>query len=140
MQSTSFTRNLHNAMRKHCSTPFYLVSAMLLWATSSLSAGTMTVADLQRELAASDKPTIIDLRQTSFFEADHIPGAINIPATLCPVKNLPPLGKVVVYGDGLGPRGSADFQKGVTALSQKPGITVDILSGGYAAWQSANAP
>ena len=138
MLSTSFNRNLHNAMRKNCSALFYFVSAMLLGATSLLSAGTITVADLQRELAASDKPTIIDLRQNSFFVADHIPGAINIPATLCPVKNLPPLGKVVVYGDGLGPRGSADFQKAVTALSQKPGITVDVLSGGYAAWQSAN--
>jgi rhodanese-related sulfurtransferase len=90
-------------------------------------------------LAASDKPTIIDLRQNGFFAAGHIPGAINIPAILCPVKNLPPLGKVVVYSDGLGLRGSADFQKAVTALSQKPGITVDVLSGGYAAWQSASA-
>jgi rhodanese-related sulfurtransferase len=139
MQSTSFTRNLHNAMRKNCSALFYFVSAMLPGATSLLSAGTITVADLQHELAATDKPTIIDLRQNSFFVADHIPGAINIPATLCPVKNLPPLGKAVVYGDGLGPRGSAVFQKAVTALSQKPGITVDVLSGGYAAWQSANA-
>ena len=108
-------------------------------ATSLLPAGTITVADLQRELAASNRPTIIDLRQNSFFAADHIPGAINIPAALCPVKNLPPLGKVVVYSDGLGPRGSADLQKAVAALSQKPGITVDVLSGGYSAWQSANA-
>jgi rhodanese-related sulfurtransferase len=139
MRSTSFTRNLHNAMCKHGSALFCFVSAMLLGATSWLSAGTITVADLQRELAAGDKPTIIDLRRNSFFMTEHIPGAINIPATLCPAKNLPPLGKVVVYGDGLGPRGSADFQKAVTALSQKPGITVDVLSGGYAAWQSANA-
>jgi rhodanese-related sulfurtransferase len=138
MLSTSFTRNLHNAMRKNSSILFYFVSALVLWWTSSLSAGTITVAELQRELAAGGKLTIIDLRPNTFFAADHIPGAINIPATLCPVKKLPPLGKVVVYGDGLGPRGLADFQKAVTTLSQKPGITVDVLPGGYAAWQSAN--
>jgi rhodanese-related sulfurtransferase len=114
------------------------VSAMVLCGTGSLSAGTISVAALQSELAAGGKLTVIDLRQSTFYAADHIPGAINIPATLCPLKNLPPLGKVVVYGDGLGPRGLADFQKAVTALSQKPGITVDVLSGGYAAWQSAH--
>ncbi|HEX3624287.1 MAG TPA: rhodanese-like domain-containing protein [Verrucomicrobiae bacterium] len=127
-------------MRKRNSTLFYFVSAIVLGWTCSLSAGNITVAALQHELSAADKPTVIDIRQSSFFAVDHIPGAINIPATLCPAKNLPPLGKVVVYGDGLGPRGLADVQKAVTALSQKPGITVDVLAGGYAAWQSANAP
>ena len=127
-------------MRKHNSTLFYLVSAMLLGCASSLFAGNITVAALQREMAAGGNLTIIDLRPNTFFLTEHIPGAMNIPAALCPLKNLPPLGKVVVYGDGLGPRGQADFQKAVTALSQKPGITVDVLDGGYAAWQSANAP
>jgi rhodanese-related sulfurtransferase len=111
---------------------------MVLCAASSLAAGTVSVAQLQHEIAAGDKLTIIDLRPNVFYTAEHIPGAINIPATLCPVKNLPPLGKVIVYSDGLGLRGLADFQKAVTALSQKPGITVDVLSGGYAAWQSAH--
>jgi rhodanese-related sulfurtransferase len=127
-------------MRKNSSILFCFVSAMALCQTCSLLAGSISVADLQQKLASGNKLTIIDTRQNTFFASDHIPGAINIPATLCPVKNLPPLGKVVVYGDGLGPRGLADFQKAVTALSQKPGITVDVLSGGYAAWQSANGP
>ncbi len=126
-------------MRKNSSTRFGCLTAVILCWTSSLSAGTITVADLQHRLATGDQLTIIDLRQNAFFAADHIPGAINIPATLCPVKNLPPLGQVVVYDDGMGPRGLAVFQNAVAALSQKPGITVDVLSGGYAAWQSANA-
>jgi rhodanese-related sulfurtransferase len=127
-------------MRKNNSTLFYLVSAIILGCASSLFAGNITVAALQREIAAGGNPTIIDLRPNTFFLTEHIPGAINIPSALCPVKNLPPLGKVVVYGDGLGPRGLADLQKAVAALSQKPGITVDVLTGGYAAWQSAHAP
>jgi rhodanese-related sulfurtransferase len=93
---------------------------------------------LQRDLAAGDKLTIIDLRQTSLFAKGHIPGAINIPAALCPLKNMPPLGRVVVYDDGLGCRGLGDLQTAAVALAKKPGITVDILSGGYAAWQSAH--
>ncbi len=81
--------------------------------------------------------TIIDVRQPSLFAKSHIPGAINIPAALCPLKNMPPLGKVVVYDDGLGRRGTGELQTAAAALAEKPGITVDVLSGGYAAWQSA---
>jgi rhodanese-related sulfurtransferase len=138
MPSTNFTRNLRNVMCKSRSIFVGLASAVILGWAGSLLAGTISVAELQHELAKGDKFTIIDVRKNTFFATDHIPGAINIPATLCPVKNLPPLGRVVVYGDGLGSRGLADFQKAVTALSQKPGITVDVLSGGYAAWQSVN--
>ena len=109
-----------------------------LCASLVLPARAITVAALQRELAAGDKLTIIDVRQTSVFAKDHIPGAINIPATLCPLKNLPPLGKVVVYDDGLGRQGLGDLQSAAAALAKNPGTTVDILSGGYAAWQSAH--
>jgi rhodanese-related sulfurtransferase len=125
-------------MRKNCSTLFCLICAMAFYLPGSLVAGIITVADLQHKLAAGDKITIIDLRENYRFAVEHIPGAMNIPATLCPLKKLPALGKVVVYGDGLGAHGLPDFQKAVTALSEKPGITVDVLAGGYAAWQSAN--
>jgi rhodanese-related sulfurtransferase len=109
-----------------------------LCASLALRAGAITAAALQRDLAAGDRLTIIDIRQTSLFAKDHIPGAINIPAALCPLKNMPPLGKVVVYDDGLGCHGMGELQTAAAALAKKPGITVDILSGGYAAWQSAH--
>ncbi len=112
---------------------------MALCPSLALQAGTMTVAALQRALAAGDKVMVIDIRQTSVYSKDHIPGAINIPAALCPVKNMPPLGKVVVYDDGLGRSGNQDLQTAAAALARKPGITVDTLSGGYAAWLSAQA-
>jgi rhodanese-related sulfurtransferase len=111
---------------------------LALCGSLALPAEAITVAALQHDLAAGDKVTIIDVRQPSVFTKGHIPGAINIPAALCPLKNLPPLGKVTVYGEGLGPRAAADLQTAVTALAGKPGITVDVLEGGYAAWQSAH--
>jgi rhodanese-related sulfurtransferase len=116
----------------------YWTGMVALCGSLSLPARAITVAALQAELASGNKVTVIDLRPTSLFARSHIPGAINIPASLCPLKNLPPLGKVIAYDDGLGPRGAADFQTAVAALAKKPGITVDILSGGYAAWQSAH--
>jgi rhodanese-related sulfurtransferase len=111
--------------------------AIALGPILALPAGAITVAALQRSLAAGDKVTIIDARQNTVYAKGHIPGAINIPASLCPLKKLPPLGKVVVYDDGLGRWGMAEFQTAAAALARKPGITVDILSGGYAAWLSA---
>lgn len=111
--------------------------AMVLCACLPAVAGAISVSQLQTELASANKPTVIDVRQNNLYVKEHIPGAINVPASLCPLKRLPPLGRVVVYGEGLGPREEAEFQKAVEALSQKPGMTVDVLVGGYAAWQSA---
>ncbi len=103
----------------------------------SLSAGAITVAQLQKEMAGKQKFTVIDIRDTKLFDQGHIPGAINIPASLCPLKRLPPLGQVVIYDDGLGFRGKAGLNSAAAALSAKAGITVDILAGGFAAWESA---
>jgi rhodanese-related sulfurtransferase len=96
----------------------------------------VTVAGLRERLAQGSPITVVDVRSTAQFSAGHIPGAINIPASLCALKHLPPLGKVVVYDAGLGlsqPDGAA------AALAAKPGITVEILEGGFAAWESAQA-
>jgi rhodanese-related sulfurtransferase len=104
-------------------------------ATISLSG--MTVADLQKQLAGGEKVTVIDVRSPSLFARGHVPGAINIPASLCPQKKLPPLGKVVICGEGLG-RDATD--NAAAALAAKPGITVEILVGGFAAWENEHSP
>jgi rhodanese-related sulfurtransferase len=77
------------------------------------------------------------MRPPTSFAQEHLPGAINIPASLCSQKRLPPLGRMVVYGDGLG-RDSDSLQAAAAALAEKPGITVEILEGGFAAWESAH--
>jgi rhodanese-related sulfurtransferase len=86
-------------------------------------------------LAQGEKLTIIDVRSTALFTQGHIPGAINIPAALCSHANLPQLGKVVVCGAGLGR--DAEEAAAAAALGSKPGLSVEILDGGFAAWESA---
>lgn len=108
----------------------------LLGVCGSVSARAMTVEELQRKLAAQEKITVIDIRQTAMFQRGHVPGAINVPAALVPEKTLPPLGQVVVCAEGLG-RDSA--VAAVAALNLKPGITAEALAGGFAAWESALA-
>ena len=54
-------------------------------------------------MEAKEKIVVIDVRSNSAYVDSHIPGTINIPARLCENKKLPPLGQVVVYGNGLNP-------------------------------------
>ncbi len=65
-------------------------------AVGLLSASARPVAGLQKRLAGTDKITVIDIRSPLAYRQAHIPGAINIPAAVCPLKKLPPLGQVVL--------------------------------------------
>jgi rhodanese-related sulfurtransferase len=104
----------------------------------SLAAAAMTVSDLQTQLASSSKITVVDVRSPALFAQGHIPGAINIPAELCEQKNLPPLGRVVVCGEGLGRDTVVTVDAAAAALAKKPGITAEVLEGGFSAWESAH--
>jgi rhodanese-related sulfurtransferase len=106
------------------------------WAVC-LAAAAMTVSDLQTQLAAGAKITVVDVRGPALFAQAHLPGAINIPAEVCARKSLPPLGRVVVCGDGLG-RDTAVTVDAAAALGKKPGITAEVLEGGFSAWESAH--
>lgn len=97
----------------------------------------MTAQELQQALANGEAITVIDVRSQARFAAGHIPGAINLPAELIARKQLPPLGRVVVYGDGIETHVA---QQAVTLLQAKPGLSVDLLQGGMAAWQEVNLP
>jgi rhodanese-related sulfurtransferase len=89
-------------------------------------------AQVRKDLESGERVAFIDVRPTAVFQQGHIPGAINVPAALCPAKKLPPLGRVVVYDDGLSPRAVADA---AAALNRKPGIRAEVLDGGLPAWQ-----
>lgn len=101
---------------------------------SVLALHAITPAELAVALANGAKLTIVDVRSNGAYQKSHIPGAINIPAALCSLKELPPLGRVVVYDDGFGQ--DKLVEQAAAALSVKPGIRVDILEGGFAAWRS----
>ncbi len=98
------------------------------------SAAMLTPAQLQKRLADAEPLTVVDIRSTLAFRNGHIPGAINVPAALIPLKKLPPLGKVVVCGEGLG-RDAAEAA--AADLNKKPGLMAEILMGGFAGWESA---
>jgi len=93
----------------------------------------MTPAELKKNLADGVKITVIDVRNTATFQKGHIPGAVNIPASLIPQKTLPPLGRVVVCDEGLGQTFAATS---VGELNKKKGISAEVLEGGFAGWEA----
>ncbi len=111
----------------------WLASALLACSGAALA---ISPAQVQSLLAAGEKITFVDVRMNVPFQNGHIPGALNIPAQLVPEKQLPPLGRVVVYDGGLGDNAAP---AAAAALNQKPGITAEVLDGGFAAWQMAQA-
>ena len=123
-------------MRSLLSLPSTVSLGLILGAVSVSTLRAVTVGELQQQLAQSSPATLIDIRSPRLFAQGHIVGAINIPASVLPHKNLPPLGKVIVYDGGLG---KEDSEAAVAALAAKPGITAEALEGGFAAWESGLA-
>ncbi len=102
----------------------------------AVEARAATPTELQQQLNAGVKITFVDVRPTALFKAGHIPNAINIPAALVPSKELPPLGRVIVYDGGLARELAA---AAAAELNRKPGITAEVLDGGLAAWEMARS-
>lgn len=88
---------------------------------------------LKEKLNQGTTLTIIDVRNTHRYTMGHIPGAINIPAAIIEKKRLPPLGDVVVCGDGV--LSDVD-EKAAAALNAKSGIRAEVLEGGLPAWEA----
>lgn len=108
------------------------VIAVLLLAAGSI-VHAITPAELQKQLEVGASLILVDIRSTSLFQEEHIAGAINVPAALVSQKELPPLGKVVVYDSGLG---KDEASGAVLQLNQKPGIQAETLEGGMAGWKT----
>lgn len=107
---------------------------ILLWLGGVMEIRALTVPELRGQRAAGQTLTLIDVRSTSVFQQGHIPGALNIPAALLSEKRLPPLGRVVVYDEGLG---QISAKRAAAVLNGKPGIQAEALAGGFAAWETA---
>jgi rhodanese-related sulfurtransferase len=114
-----------------------LAAVALALAGAAPSLVAVTPADLSALLARGDSLLLIDVRSSVAYQEAHIPGAINIPLSLLPQKTLPAGARVIVYGDGLGLIGDAE----ALAIARELRVaSVDVLEGGYAAWQSTAAP
>lgn len=111
----------------------WLGCAAMSLATAALA---ISPAQVRQLLNSGEKITFVDVRLNVLFLRGHIPGAINIPAQLVPEKQLPPLGRVVVYDGGVGEDAAP---AAAAALNQKTGISAEVLDGGYAAWQMAQS-
>ena len=97
----------------------------------------VTAAELQNLLKEGETVAIVDIRGRGDFIAGHIPNAINIPAAVIKYKQLPPLGRVIVCGDGID---TADATAAASVLNQKSGIDAEILDGGYPSWAELKYP
>ena len=109
----------------------FLTALVILPASLSFA---MSPDELQQKIVSGDKLTIIDARSEAMFLVEHINNAINIPASIVAQKKLPPLGQVIVYGDGID---ESIIQLVVEQLNSKNGIKAESLDGGFPAW-SAN--
>lgn len=97
----------------------------------------LTAPELRGLLERREAVTVVDVRSAGEFERGHVPGAIHIPAGVVTHKRLPPLGRVVVCGDGV--RGD-EARRALESLNAKPGIRAELLEGGYPAWEGDGAP
>lgn len=101
------------------------------------TAWAVTPEELKEMLDQGAKVTIIDVRHTTLYAAGHIPGAINIPSSIIAMKRFPPIGDVVVCGDGI----RLDLtQKAADELNTRTGIRAEILEGGIGAWEALRHP
>lgn len=110
---------------------------LLAAAVAAEESQALTAQQLEDLLERREPVVVIDVRSPRDYARGHIPGALNIPAQILPGKPLPPLGRVVVCGDGVG---SADLEGAVRALNAKPGLAAEALEGGMPAWQSLARP
>lgn len=110
-------------------------AALFAWAAGGGVARAITADELRQRLERGERITVIDLRATSVYQQGHIPGAINIPASLLPMKPLPPLGTVIAYDDGLG---RDAIEPAIVELNKKTGVRAEALEGGFAAWESVS--
>ncbi|RLC28727.1 MAG: hypothetical protein DRH37_09015 [Deltaproteobacteria bacterium] len=93
----------------------------------------ITADTLKNILDQGIRVTLIDIRNSRDYSSGHIPNAINIPARIIGMKRLPPLGKTIVYGDGID---TEQTLEAVRTLNAKPGIQAEMLEGGFPAWNA----
>lgn len=109
-----------------------IIVGMLLF---SIPCWAVTPLELKEKLQNKEPITLIDIRGTSFYQKGHIPGAINIPAAVLSRKRLSQFASIIIYGDGIQ---TDKTLKAAEDVNTNQGLLVEILEGGFSAWQSLN--
>lgn len=112
---------------------------LLLTATLSQAAAWQWIAPQQVHnlIREGSSLWIVDVRTPSSFEQGHIEGALNVPADLLKIRNLPK-GKIIVLADdSLGLRNA---RAGADSLVKKGSEKVFVLEGGIPAWLGEGLP
>lgn len=110
-----------------------LIGSVLLLLLLTRSGVAATALQLKGMLDRGERITIVDIRNGAEYRDSHIPGAINIPESLLPTRDLPPIGKVIVCGDGFS---DEVLRTAVSALNAKAGMQAEALEGGFPAWSA----
>lgn len=95
-------------------------------------------------LLGQPQVTFVDARSSYHYAAEHVPGAMNLPAEdaegLLDMQSLPipPDGEVITYCDG----GSCEQSESLGLLLRQRDVCqrVRVLEGGWQAWVDSNAP
>lgn len=117
----------------------WLLLIMGLAATPVVAAGWQWIAPQRVHSMVKEGSGLwlVDVRIGSAFDQGHIEGAVNIPADLLQVRNLPKAKIIVLADDSLGLQNA---RKGAEILLKKGYEKVFILEGGLPAWQAESLP
>jgi rhodanese-related sulfurtransferase len=86
---------------------------------------------------------LVDARPSSFFEQQHIKGAINVPLALFELMYMMELGqvdkakKIIVYGRSISSRSDEEVARKLILRGHK---NIEILEGGLSAWKKKSYP
>jgi rhodanese-related sulfurtransferase len=96
---------------------------------------TVTIAELKSALDAG-RATVLDVREPYEYESGHVPGAINIPMAVVPVRlsDVPGGSDVHVICES----GARSWQ--VCSFLDRHGIPAINVDGGTAAWRMNGLP
>lgn len=94
-----------------------------------------SIRELKSALDAGDAH-VIDVRETFEYAAGHVPGAVNLPMHLIPLRaqEVPSGSNVFIICES----GNRSWQ--VTAFLHQRGIEAVNVEGGTGAWRSAGFP
>lgn len=94
-------------------------------------------AELQLSLASSEQPLVLDLRPETDYQRATVPGAMHLPVQLIGKRELPRNRDIVLVADGFG---LVDASAAASTLRSAGYSRVDVLQGGFSAWEASGAP